>query len=112
MVNVFGDTELAPRYSPYNQLSTTQTFNSSFPNRVDDDVALTGFAGPRYNWQQSPSGAVGEEFADMFLGWTYNRWETNRDGTLSREGQLRADWMAARMPLWVNVAGATEGDSR
>jgi hypothetical protein len=106
MTNVLG--ALAEKLSPYNQLFTTQANDPTFPNRVDNDANLVGFAGPRYNWQQSPSGAPGEEFADMFLGWTYNRWETGAHG-LKAAGQARADWMAARMPLWVDLASTTTG---
>jgi len=97
---------LAEKLSPYAQLFKTQANDATFPNRVDYDTELKGFAGHRYNWQQSWSGSYKEEFADMFLGWTYNRWET---GIGLAAGQARADWMAARMPLWVNLAGAATG---
>jgi hypothetical protein len=92
----------------YNALARTQSTDPTFPDRLNNDPQLKGFAGPRYNWQQSPSGEPGEEFADMFLGWTYNRWETGNGG-MTAAGQARAGWMAARMPLWVNLAGLASG---
>jgi len=110
MTNILG--ALAEKLSPYNQLFRTQANNPAFPDRVDNDANLVGFAGPRYNWQQSSSGAHGEEFADMFLGWTYNRWEIGPNGQLSDDGQARAGWMAVQMPLWVDMATATTGGDR
>jgi hypothetical protein len=88
----------------YGALARTQAAEPSFPDRHNDDPNPQGFAGPRYNWQQSASGAPGEEFADMFIGWTYNRWETDPHGSLTVPGGSRADWMAAHMPLWVDLA--------
>jgi hypothetical protein len=86
-------------YYLYNALTRTQSADPSFPDRIATDPELKGFAGPRYNWQQSSSDQPGEEFADMFLGWTYNRWERNPDGSLTGAGRSRAAWIAARMPL-------------
>lgn len=70
---------------------------------VDNDVRLYGFADFRYGWQQSPQATTGEEFADMFLGWTYNRWET-RNGVVVGQGVQRSAFMEMNMSLWVTVA--------
>jgi hypothetical protein len=107
MTNLFG-----AEAAPYHMLSATQANDPRFPDRVDNDSRLVGFAGPRYNWQQSGSGAPGEEFADMFLGWTYNRWETFPNGSLNRAGRGRSEWMASHMPLWVNVVTSNGEDWR
>jgi hypothetical protein len=52
-------------------------------------------------WQQSLSGEDSEEFADMFLGWTFDTWETNPDGTLTEYGQARSDWMRENVEPWL-----------
>jgi hypothetical protein len=40
-----------------------------------------------------------EEFADMFVGWTYGTWSTGGAGT------QRSNFMNHHMPMWVNLAG-------
>jgi hypothetical protein len=97
MENLIGE-----KAAPYNQLYLTQANDPTFPNREGSDALNFGFAGPRYNWQQSASSSYTEEFADMFLGWSYNRWEEDSDG-LTVDGQARSDWMD-RMQGWVNLA--------
>lgn len=74
------------------------------PDLADDDLRTFGFAGPLWGWQQSSSGASGEEFADMFVGWTYGRWESNPDGTLTHDGRQRATFMNQRMAYWMKTA--------
>ena len=78
---------------------------STFPNRPtlsgDSDLKW-GFAGGNFSpWQKSRSGASGEEFADMGIGWTYGRWETNALGALTTDGQDRADFMSQHMLGWI-----------
>jgi hypothetical protein len=65
-----------------------------------------GFAGPQnqFTWQQSNEGGDNEEFADQFLGWTYNEWETGNNGGIVPAGQFRSDMMNMNMPLWVDMA--------
>jgi hypothetical protein len=66
-----------------------------------DDSPNSGFAGPLWGWQQSDQATTGEEFADMYIGWTHNQWETNtRLGTLTPQGQARSRFMRANMPIW------------
>jgi len=78
-----------------------------------------GFAGKVYEWQWNPSEGPyddngtpdnyeddtdgrGEIFADMFVGWVWNRWEQNRSGTgWSPKGQKRANFMASNMDTWI-----------
>lgn len=57
----------------------------------------------RYDNTEDDKDGRGEIFADMFLGWVYNKWEVNPDnpGTWSQKGQERADFMDSKMPNWV-----------
>jgi hypothetical protein len=77
---------------------------STFPNRPNLDGPSDerwGFAGGNFSeWQKSRSGASGEEFADMGIGWTYNQWDSNTRG-LTRAGQARADFMNVNMAIWL-----------
>jgi RHS repeat-associated protein len=57
-----------------------------------------GFAGPWPDWQQSTEQGAGEVFADMFLGWTYNRWERSETGT------RRSQYMNANIPSIIALA--------
>ena len=70
--------------------------NSGFPRRTTGEFG--GFAGPYLGWQQTQVATAGEEFADMFLGWAYNQWET------SPAGATRSGWMNANMPRWISLA--------
>ena len=38
-----------------------------------------------------------EEFADMFIGWTYNKWSDDI------YGEKRKNWMDEHMIEWVNL---------
>lgn len=70
---------------------------------------LYGYAGnslsPRM-WQQSLDGAPSEQFADMFLGWVFNQWETNPNGTLSPAGGAMSNFMNTHMREWLRLAVA------
>lgn len=96
---------------PYRMLEITQNSDPTFPNRLVPPQERWstgpnyGFASPQkvYTWQQNPSEIIQEEFADQFLGWTFNEWETDEFG-LTTAGQLRSDWMNQYMSLWVNAA--------
>ena len=76
-----------------------------FPDRPPGSAwdSTWGFAGGRWEWQRSSSGAASEEFADMYLGWVYGQWETNR-GVLTEDGYARESFMNALMPYTVDMA--------
>jgi hypothetical protein len=90
-------------------VASAQKTISGFPNRPDlsnQSEQRWGFAGGNFsNWQKSRSGLPGEEFADMGIGWTYEQWQLNvtRSGW-SPTGQARADLMANKMTLWIDMA--------
>ena len=103
---------------PSTLLGLTQTpgsfcYNKDFPNRVNlscpkGDPNCTG---PYYGfhsqqgvllWQMNSSGDQKEEFADMFLGWTFNKWEINpKTGGWHERGLARAMWMETNMSRWL-----------
>ena len=88
-------------------LFAAQQADATFPNRPNLDGPSDlrwGFAGSNFSgWQKSRSGASGEEFADMGIGWTYNQWEPSDTGIgWSQQGQARANFMDVNMGLWLN----------
>jgi hypothetical protein len=102
-----------------NTLESMQSADSNFPNRFDFPDPLpdehwtgpySGFASRMnvFTWQQSYAlaGSTSEEFADQFLGWTYNTWETGTSvGGFSEAGSNRSYWMNNNMPGWINGLG-------
>jgi RHS repeat-associated protein len=86
MVNNIGED-----WSPYSVLDKTVTNDPTFPRRSDLN---NGYAGPFPKWQQSSENTVGEEFADMFIGWVFDKWGRGTPGS------LRADWMRWNMQ-WI-----------
>jgi hypothetical protein len=42
-----------------------------------------------------------EEFADMFLGWVFNRWETKGNGDFTDAGKARSKRMDQHMRAWI-----------
>ena len=96
---------------PSDMLGTTQTRNGKFPNRADFPAdpnpswigPNSGFASGQnqFTWQMSYSnaGSTSEEFADQFLGWTFNTWDSSPTGKF--EGQMRSDWMNEYMVGWL-----------
>jgi RHS repeat-associated protein len=71
-----------------------------------------GFFGPTYQWQFSKdlggynaelgTDGRGEIFADMFVGWVYNKWEQKPNSNeLSTLGGERKEYMDLRMQKWV-----------
>jgi hypothetical protein len=58
-----------------------------------------GFANPNYLWVQHNGDTGQERFADMFLGWCYQKF----DG--SDLGDARKDFMNRYMPGWINWSG-------
>jgi hypothetical protein len=99
---------------PMNSLESTQSSNPDFPNRPnfpeDYDEKWVGpnhgFASGmnQFTWQQAYAlaGSGSEEFADQFLGWTYNTWEPGNLRGLSEAGFLRSNWMDNNMPGWID----------
>ncbi len=59
-----------------------------------------GYAGPFPGWQQSTVQTANEDFADMFLGWSYNHFANDAAGA------VRYQWMAENMPDWIALAVA------
>lgn len=104
---IWGPTNNIPR----EVLQTEQNNDSSFPDRGGTFGPYYGFADAQglYNWQQSPSDEAKEEFADMFLGWVYNSWQTETNtpapGTsynnLHLDGQARYGFMKDNMGNWI-----------
>jgi hypothetical protein len=50
-----------------------------------------GYAGPFGTWQQSKLDTPSENYADMFLGWTYGEWSSTGAGPLREKFMNR--WM-------------------
>jgi hypothetical protein len=83
-------------------LLKTQLYNPRFPDRKADDSGVVanvdwGYAGLRWDWQQSCSETPEEEWADMFLGWVYGKWAKNHNG------KLREAFMNIHIPSWVSL---------
>ena len=72
---------------------------------TDHDVIsdLTGFAGPRQDWQWrlARMDTHTEIFADMFVGWVYDQFEVDEESKLTEMGQRRYDFMKPRMRSWI-----------
>ncbi|GIK58710.1 MAG: hypothetical protein BroJett015_43730 [Chloroflexota bacterium] len=84
---------------PRTLLAAVQANDSNFPNRfVTGQDPPYGFAGNFPGWQQSQQADAYEEYADMYIGWTYNTWAAND------AGRARASFMSNNMPLWVDLA--------
>ena len=92
-------------YDIYTSLAIARSLWPNYPDRLDyeGDPDKTGpnygFASPQnqFTWQQSNSGADSEEFADQFLGWTFNMW------AMDAQGAARSTMMNSLMPLVVNL---------
>ncbi len=82
-------------------LLQTQYHDPTFPDRAVDPISGKvlninyGFAGVRWLWQLSDDPRPGEEFADMYLGWTHHAWANNA------AGNAREAFMDSHMPFWV-----------
>jgi hypothetical protein len=96
MVNHFGEP-----MSPYQVLNRKQTFDPEYPDRTSEKSQYFGFASRsgEFTWQQSDDPHYMEEFADQFLGWTFNEW------ALSIQGSKREDFMNAYMYSWISETG-------
>ena len=71
--------------------------------RSDDYSLNYGFASPLEErvWVQNPENKHYEIFADQFLGWTFDFWETGSDGSLTDAAFARANWMDENMLKWL-----------
>lgn len=58
-----------------------------------------GFAGPRFEWQYGQTDLEGEVWADMFLGWVYNKW----DNDLYGYGDTKKRYMNNQMVAYLAV---------
>ena len=104
--------------APSNTLSATWTkkiglecyYQENFPHVNPKVTGNYGFASSSdiRTWQMHPSGEAKEEFADMFLGWVFNRWETNAYGP-TPDGSTRSQWMDKYMNIWLNNYMARSG---
>jgi hypothetical protein len=66
-----------------------------------------GFAGGYEFWQFHTKDNDVEYFADMFIGWVYEKWDVSK-GVLTDPAKERRDFMDSRMPGWiVNAIGDT-----
>ena len=96
----------------YSELGQYRISHPDFPDRETfDGPSLTtgpfdGFASRQNqtSWQVSLEGSDSEEFADQFLGWTFNKWETNLSGSLTTDARARSNMMNNSMPTWVELA--------
>jgi len=77
--------------------SHAQTNISGFPDR-DTSAPNYGYGGPFGFWQQSRDTTASEEFADNFIGWTYNYWGGGP------AGEMRANWMNNFMSVAIDMA--------
>jgi len=56
-----------------------------------------GFAGGFGDWQFGKTHGNGEVFADMFVGWVYNKWEN------SAQGGYRRDYMNRQIQYYLTM---------
>ncbi|MBM3152745.1 MAG: hypothetical protein FJZ96_11200 [Chloroflexi bacterium] len=71
--------------------------------RRPDTAGYYGFASRRFPWQQATVN-VGESyeiFADQFLAWVFDAWETDINGELTESAQARSTWMDQNMGSWL-----------
>jgi hypothetical protein len=61
------------------------------------DSVLNGFAGGMDIWQFDLLCDPAEEFADMFVGWTYSMWEDSPGGC------ARENFMKIYMGSWISI---------
>ena len=82
-------------------------YQANFPRRGVTKGPYYGFASQIgvLDWQMNSSNSPGEEFADMFLGWVYNKWEAGTVGNRwSDEGHARSEWMDLHMRGWLTTS--------
>jgi hypothetical protein len=71
----------------------------------EDPYELNGFYGPKndgWQWRLTAQRNYAYEiFADQFIGWVYDKWETDLDGDLVDDGVMRRDFMNEYMTQWI-----------
>jgi RHS repeat-associated protein len=107
--------------TPYGKLEHDMQVDTRLKRGTDTNLSY-GFASPGYNlaWQQHscytddrtqsnpPCTSSGEIFADQFLGWTYDTWETELNpftggAVLNDSGRARSSWMNTNMSRWLTA---------
>jgi hypothetical protein len=82
-----------------------------------NDDEFWGFAGGEDQWQFGQVWAEGkyedgtpyrvldtaEIWADMFVGWTYDKWETDMTGSITARGATRQNYMNHSMSQYINL---------
>jgi RHS repeat-associated protein len=86
---------------PYKAMSGALEINPLL--RRPDTGSNYGFASSGFPWQQSfvDVDDYWEVFADQFLGWVYNTWETDEFGQLTVAASARSIWMNINMAEWL-----------
>jgi RHS repeat-associated protein len=107
--NLLGGLPVEAVKAAWNQTKGLECYyNENWPKRFDNSYSpYYGFASVYNNrtWQMdfvnSGDNIANEEFADMFLGWVFNRWEVNDFGNLTDAGKIRSEWMNQWMTAWI-----------
>ncbi|MBM3153514.1 MAG: hypothetical protein FJZ96_15125 [Chloroflexi bacterium] len=87
---------------PYNSMNAALSGNVALQR--PDTTLPRGFASAGFPWQQSTRDIdrYWEIFADQFLGWVFDTWETDLDTNQSTpQASARVSWMNENMPIWV-----------
>jgi hypothetical protein len=108
--HAFNQKFVGEQRTPANLLAQSQYSDPLFPDRMDYPVnhepgwtgPNSGFASPQnvLVWQMAvnQAGSASEEFADMFLGWTFDTWE------MSEAGAKRGGWMGMNMGIFIQAS--------
>ena len=93
--------------TPESILNQTFMLIPDFPRRPENASHIHinyGFYGPadQRPWQMHPTGSASEEFADMFIGWVYGKWEGSPNN-LTPDGLARMNWMNTYIALTINL---------
>ena len=91
--------------APELRLTDDMGFDDLLPRNPDSN-SYSGFASPNNQrvWVQNRDTTASEVFADQFLGWVANKWETDagdRYGKWTPQGAARANWMNVNMVEWL-----------
>lgn len=81
------------RYDPVTKTRASNHMSSDFTR---DTVLRANLIAGRRDWQQSRDNGSNEVFADMFIAWTYNAWNT--DPLYATEVNAAQAWMSGLVP--------------